>query len=114
MRFAPLSFLALTAWPGLDPRPPSPQGVIEVRFQRGLYVPEADLWLDPWDAQPWAFVSHAHADHFARHEKALCSTVTAALVRSRYGVAAEKLEPAVRDPRKLRNTGLPRISVTSG
>jgi DNA ligase-1 len=68
--------------------------VIEVRFQRGLYVPEADLWLDPWDAQPWAFVSHAHADHFARHDKALCSTVTAALVRSRYGVAAEKLEPA--------------------
>lgn len=94
MRFAPLSFLALPAWPGPDPRPPSPQGVIEVRFQRGLYVPEADLWLDPWDAQPWAFVSHAHADHFARHDMALCSTVTAALVRSRYGVAAEKLEPA--------------------
>ncbi|MCW1915622.1 ATP-dependent DNA ligase [Luteolibacter sp. GHJ8] len=68
--------------------------MIEVRFQRGLYVPEADLWLDPWDAQPWAFVSHAHADHFARHDKALCSTVTAALVRCRYGVAAEKLEPA--------------------
>jgi DNA ligase-1 len=68
--------------------------VIEVRFQRGLYLPEADLWLDPWDAQPWAFVSHAHADHFARHETALCSTVTAALVRSRYGIAESRLEPA--------------------
>jgi DNA ligase-1 len=68
--------------------------VIEVRFQRGLYLPEADLWLDPWDAQPWAFVSHAHADHFARHEKALCSTVTAALVHARYGIPESKLEPA--------------------
>ena len=68
--------------------------MIEVRFQRGLYLPEADLWLDPWDAQPWAFVSHAHADHFARHEKALCSTVTAALVHARYGIAESKLEPA--------------------
>ncbi|WP_367874300.1 ATP-dependent DNA ligase [Luteolibacter sp. Populi] len=68
--------------------------MIEVRFQRGLYLPEPDLWLDPWDAQPWAFVSHAHADHFARHEMALCSTVTAALVRARYGVAEERLLPA--------------------
>lgn len=65
--------------------------MIEVRFQRGLYLPEPDLWLDPWDAQPWAFVSHAHADHFARHEMALCSQVTASLVRSRYGVAESRL-----------------------
>ncbi|WP_035615013.1 ATP-dependent DNA ligase [Haloferula sp. BvORR071] len=68
--------------------------MIEVRFQRGLYLPEPDLWLDPYDAQPWAFVSHAHADHFARHEMALCSTVTAALVRSRYGIAESRLLPA--------------------
>lgn len=65
--------------------------MIEVRFQRGLYLPEPDLWLDPWDAQPWAFVSHAHADHFARHEMALCSQVTASLVQSRYGVAESRL-----------------------
>lgn len=65
--------------------------MIEVRFQRGLYLPEPDLWLDPWDAQAWAFVSHAHADHFARHEMALCSQMTASLVRSRYGVAENRL-----------------------
>lgn len=68
--------------------------MIEVRFQRGLYLPEPDIWLDPYDAQPWAFVSHAHADHFARHEKALCTTVTASLIRARYGVAESRLEPA--------------------
>lgn len=66
--------------------------MIEVRYQRGLHLPELDLWLDPWDAKPWAFVSHAHADHFARHKSALCSTVTASLVRSRYGLAEARLD----------------------
>ncbi len=82
--------------------------MIEVRFQRGLYLPEADLWLDPWDAKPRAFVSHAHADHFARHEMALCSDVTAALVRRRFHLAAGRIEPVafhvpvVRDGFRLR------------
>lgn len=82
--------------------------MIEVRFQRGLHLPELDLWLDPWDAKPRAFVSHAHADHFARHESALCSDVTAALVQKRFHVAEGKLEPVsfhvpiVRDGFRLR------------
>jgi DNA ligase-1 len=66
--------------------------MIEVRHHRGLHLPELDLWLDPWDAKPWAFVSHAHADHFARHQSALCSTVTAALVRARFGLAETRLD----------------------
>ena len=66
--------------------------MIEVRYQRGLHLPELDLWLDPWDAKPWAFVSHAHADHFARHQSALCSTVTASLIRSRYSLAEARLD----------------------
>ncbi|MCW1884747.1 ATP-dependent DNA ligase [Luteolibacter flavescens] len=82
--------------------------MIEVRFQRGLHLPELDLWLDPWDPKPWAFVSHAHADHFARHESALCSTMTASLVRSRFGLAESRIEPVdfhvpvVRDGFRLR------------
>lgn len=72
-------------------RPLTP--LIDVRFQRGLYLPEPDLWLDPWDAQPWAFVSHAHADHFARHQQALCTDVTASLIRSRFHLAEERLVP---------------------
>lgn len=66
--------------------------MIEVRYQRGLHLPELDLWLDPWDAKPWAFVSHAHADHFARHQSALCSTVTASLIRSRYSLAEARID----------------------
>ncbi|MES2659849.1 MAG: ATP-dependent DNA ligase [Verrucomicrobiota bacterium] len=82
--------------------------MIEVRFQRGLHLPELDLWLDPWDAKPRAFVSHAHADHFARHESALCSDVTAALVRRRFHLPENRIEavsfhvPVVRDGFRLR------------
>lgn len=67
--------------------------MIPVTFHRGLHLPEADLWLDPWDAKPLAFVSHAHADHFARHQSSICSTSTAALVRARYRVAESRLLP---------------------
>jgi len=66
--------------------------LIEVRFHRGLHLPELDLWLDPWDAKPRAFVSHAHADHFARHESALCSDVTASLIHERFHLAESRIE----------------------
>lgn len=32
---------------------------------RGLYVPLADVHIDPWRPTPTALVTHAHADHFA-------------------------------------------------
>ncbi len=67
-------------------------GVIEVVFNRGIFLPEIDFWLDPWDAKDSAFVSHAHADHFSRHENALCSEVTAQLVEARFGMKRERLE----------------------
>jgi len=82
--------------------------LIEVRFQRGLHLPELNLWLDPWDAKPWAFVSHAHADHFARHETALCSDVTATLLHQRFHLAEKRIEalafqvPVVREGFRLR------------
>lgn len=68
--------------------------MIEVVFNRGLYLPELDFWLDPWDAKESAFVSHAHADHFARHGNALCSALTAKLLRARFNMAEERLEAA--------------------
>lgn len=68
------------------------RSVIEVRFHRGLYLPEIDLWLDPRDAKPRAFVSHAHADHFARHESVVCSETTAMLLHSRFGTAKNRME----------------------
>ncbi len=63
--------------------------LIEVRHRRGIHLPEADLWLDPRFAVERAFVSHAHADHFARHRLSLGSQVTRELVRTRFGAQGE-------------------------
>ncbi len=66
--------------------------MIEVRYERGLYLPELDLWLDPQRAKPRAFVSHAHGDHFARHQSALCSPVTAALIHTRFKLPVRRID----------------------
>ena len=57
--------------------------MIEVRYARGVYLPRQDLWLDPWDAKRFAFVSHAHSDHIAPHEEIIVSERTARLMQSR-------------------------------
>lgn len=54
-------------------------------FDRGLKLTKADLAIDFRRRQPRAFVSHAHVDHMARHEYALCTPATAALYQLRYG-----------------------------
>jgi DNA ligase-1 len=71
--------------PGAEP------GLIEVECRYALHLPEAGLWLDPRRAKPLAFVSHAHADHVARHARILASPVTAALLRSRYNIPADRI-----------------------
>lgn len=84
------------------------RGVIEVSYQKGLYLPELDLWLDPRVAKRRAFVSHAHADHVARHESVLCSETTGVLLRHRYRMADARLEtaafhvPILRDGYRIR------------
>ncbi len=57
--------------------------MIEVRYERGVYLPQQDFWLDPWDAKPFAFVSHAHSDHIAPHQEVIVSERTACLMRAR-------------------------------
>jgi DNA ligase-1 len=57
--------------------------VIDVRFERGVYLPQQGLWLDPWDAKRFAFVSHAHIDHIAPHDEVIISERTARLMQSR-------------------------------
>ncbi len=45
-----------------------------------------ELWLDPTRKQDFAFVSHAHADHTARHRKILSTPATSRLLRYRLGI----------------------------
>ena len=68
--------------------------MIEVRYARGVYLPDQDLWLDPWDAKRFAFVSHAHSDHIAPHKEIIVSERTARLMQSRLpGYRTEHILP---------------------
>jgi DNA ligase 1 len=58
--------------------------MIGIRYERGVYLPAIDLWLDPWDEQSAAFVSHAHADHVGNHQEIIFSVVTAKLMTARW------------------------------
>jgi len=57
--------------------------VIEVRYERGVYLPQQEIWLDPAEAKPFAFVSHAHSDHIAPHDEIILSERTARLMQAR-------------------------------
>src|SRR4030095_6566760 len=57
--------------------------VIEVRYERGVFLPQQNLWLDPWEAKDFAFVSHAHSDHIAPHRQIIVSERTARLMQAR-------------------------------
>jgi Cft2 family RNA processing exonuclease len=54
-------------------------------YQDGLLLPRARLWVDVRRRQGRSFVSHAHADHMARHELALCTPETGRLYQARLG-----------------------------
>src|SRR4030095_4488547 len=57
--------------------------VIEVRYERGVFLPQQNLWLDPWEAKDFAFVSHAHSDHIAPHRQLIVSERTGRLMQAR-------------------------------
>jgi putative mRNA 3-end processing factor len=54
------------------------------RHQGTLRLSGSNLQLDGCRRSPRGFVSHAHADHFARHEEILCTPETAALLEHRF------------------------------
>ena len=56
--------------------------VIEPR-DRGIYLPQVDLWMDPQRPKKRALVSHAHFDHLAPHDEILASPPTARLLKAR-------------------------------
>ena len=63
-------------------KPKATDWVIEAR-ERGIYLPQVDLWMDPQRPQKRALVSHAHFDHLAPHGEILASPPTARLLRAR-------------------------------
>jgi DNA ligase-1 len=63
-----------------------------VEYRQAVFLPSAGLWLDPRWPKAFAFVSHAHSDHTARHEHTLCTPATARLMQARMGGGLGRLE----------------------
>jgi Cft2 family RNA processing exonuclease len=53
------------------------------RYERGVHLQGADLWLDPHSRRPVAYVSHGHSDHCLAHGHALATPATAEFYRLR-------------------------------
>ena len=54
---------------------------MEVVFDRGVYLPELDLWLDSTRKRETSVISHAHSDHTARHGRPIVTPNTLLLLR---------------------------------
>ena len=53
---------------------------MEVIFDRGVYLPELDLWLDSLRKRELGLISHAHSDHTARHQQPILTANTRILL----------------------------------
>ena len=59
---------------------------LSIELSKGqLKVAECGLFLDSHRRAACAFVSHAHGDHIARHERTIATSATVALMRQRLG-----------------------------
>ncbi len=83
-----------------------------VRFDRGIFLPDLDLWLDPWDERPAAFVSHAHSDHIGNHHEVLLSDITAKLMAAR--LPGNRVEYAYRFRQPFRYRGAEGVLYPAG
>ena len=62
----------------------------DVKFDRGVWLPQVGWRLDAHFPADRSFVSHAHFDHLALHREVLCSEGTARLMRAR--MPGERIE----------------------
>jgi Cft2 family RNA processing exonuclease len=56
-----------------------------LHYDNGLFLTRAQMGVDVRRRLPRCFVSHAHADHIARHQLAVATSATAHLLRHRLG-----------------------------
>lgn len=62
--------------------------------KEGLRARSCDLWLDARKRTACSFVSHAHGDHIGRHEQAIGTAATLALMQQRFKGANTVALPA--------------------
>jgi Cft2 family RNA processing exonuclease len=79
----PARFSARPPAPPTVAQLPLPFDVLPFRYDGGVHIHEADLWLDPHARRPVAYVSHGHSDHCLPHGHALLTPATAEFYRLR-------------------------------
>lgn len=73
---------------------------VELR-RNGLHLTGTALWLDATRKSELSFVSHAHADHIARHERVIATAPTVAMMTQRLGKLAAALPVPYHRPFEL-------------
>lgn len=62
---------------------------------RGIYCPQAGVYLDPWKPVPRALITHGHSDHaHAGHGHYLCTPVTSPIIQHRLGLSPAMVQAA--------------------
>jgi putative mRNA 3-end processing factor len=67
----------------------------------GLHLTGTPLWLDARRKSELSFVSHAHSDHIARHDRVISTAATLALLQARLGEVKAPLSVPYRRPFEL-------------
>lgn len=55
--------------------------------RKSILIPSAQIFLDSGTRQTFGFISHAHSDHIAKHNRILCTDKTAQLLQIRMSKA---------------------------
>ncbi len=56
---------------------------MRVVYDRGIYLPEIDLWMDAKRPKQRSVISHAHADHIQAHQEIIATPATARIFEHR-------------------------------
>ena len=70
---------------------------MEVIFDRGVYLPELDFWMDSRRKQDTSLISHGHSDHTARHRRPIL-TLNTRLLLSDYLIRSDPVTLEYREP----------------
>ncbi|HEY7912004.1 MAG TPA: MBL fold metallo-hydrolase [Blastocatellia bacterium] len=56
---------------------------MRVVYDRGIYLPEIELWMDATRPRALSVISHAHADHIQSHKEIIATPATAKIFEHR-------------------------------
>lgn len=70
---------------------------------KGIYLPDIEWHLDAHSPVSRSFVSHAHFDHLAKHDKIFCTPETSRFIQKRLPGKTEKIESPFKQKFNLGN-----------